>query len=60
MKTSELIEALENIESTYGDLQVVMRFAAGQGDIRVDESIHFSHDQYTDKPDEIAIQNFIY
>ena len=68
MKVSEVIKALQEMEKSYGDLQLTISIDFKKSDLLDDkdvqvinaENLFFGYDQFNDKSDEINIRSFPY
>ena len=68
MKVSEVIKALQEMEKSYGDLQLTISIDFKKSDLLEDkdvqvinaENLFFGYDQFDDKSDEINIRSFPY
>ena len=68
MKTSELIVALTEMKSIYGDLPVIIAIDFKKSELTADDdltvisadNLYLGYDGFTDKSDEIRISSFPY
>lgn len=67
MKVSELIQGLQSMKETYGDLKVVIAVSSPANvevksteTVMSSEDLYIGYDQCSDREDEISIRDFPY